>query len=61
MKFQFSEYAKSKLEESYDNYGIDYHIDKDVYERIYLDGIKTGIAGMMMLTDEFIDNHNKQQ
>lgn len=51
------EYINEWFEKSYDRLGIDYHINKDVYERIFLDGVKTGIAVMMMQIDEYIDNN----
>ncbi len=55
------EYIGKMLATSYDNYGIDYHIDRDVYERIYLDGVKTGIAVMLSSIDKFIDSNNNKK
>jgi hypothetical protein len=51
------DYVNRKRAESYDHYGIDYHIDPDVFERIYLDGVKTGIAALLGAIDDFIDAH----
>lgn len=39
---------------SYDYYGIDYHIGRDVFERIYLDGVNTGMAIMISKVNDFI-------
>lgn len=50
------QYIEQKMEESYTVNGEG--IDRELYNRIYLDGVKTGIAYIMLLADPLIQTTN---
>lgn len=46
-------YVEQKFEESYEVNGEG--IDRELYKRIYIDGVKTGIAYLMSIVDGITD------